>query len=67
MSTATVGVLLRSIGATRGQVLRDLRLPTSGQIFRFHRVEYDFRATQRKLRAIPQLDQRLAERLGEGA
>lgn len=34
--------------------------------FRFHRVEYDIPATQRKLRAIPRLDPRLAERLAEG-
>jgi diadenosine tetraphosphatase ApaH/serine/threonine PP2A family protein phosphatase len=34
--------------------------------FLFHRIEYDFRATQRKIRAIPQLDVRLADRLADG-
>jgi diadenosine tetraphosphatase ApaH/serine/threonine PP2A family protein phosphatase len=34
--------------------------------FRFHRVEYPVETTQRKIRAIPQLDNRLADRLAEG-
>jgi len=34
--------------------------------FLFHRLEYDFRVTQGKIRAIEQLDPRLSERLSEG-
>jgi len=56
-----------SVGQPRDHDPRACYLVHEDGRFQFHRVEYDVAATQRKLRSIPRLDPRLAERLGEGA
>jgi len=56
-----------SVGQPRDHDPRACYVTSEGGAFHFHRLEYDFKTTQRKLRAIPQLDQRLADRLAEGA
>jgi len=53
-----------SVGQPRDHDPRACYLTVEEGLFRFHRLEYDYLATQKKLRAIHQ--PRLAERLGEG-
>jgi diadenosine tetraphosphatase ApaH/serine/threonine PP2A family protein phosphatase len=55
-----------SVGQPRDHDPRACYLSAEKGVFRFHRVAYDLKATQRKLKAYPQLDPRLAERLAEG-
>jgi len=55
-----------SVGQPRDREPRACYLTCEDNIFHFHRLEYDFQKTQKKIRAIPQLDTRLADRLGEG-
>jgi diadenosine tetraphosphatase ApaH/serine/threonine PP2A family protein phosphatase len=55
-----------SVGQPRDHDWRASYLSIEGDVFRFHRVEYPVEATQKKIRAIPDLDNRLAERLTEG-
>ncbi len=55
-----------SVGQPRDRDPRTCYVTCEDHTFRFHRLEYDFQTTQRKIRAISQLDQRLADRLGEG-
>jgi len=55
-----------SVGQPRDGDRRACYLSVEDGIFRFHRVEYPFEVTQRKIRSIPELDNRLADRLEEG-
>ena len=55
-----------SVGQPRDHDWRASYLGVDDGVFRFHRVEYPVDATQRKIRAIPELDDRLADRLSEG-
>ena len=55
-----------SVGQPRDGDWRACYLSVEDGTFRFHRVFYDYETTQRKIRAIPELDNRLADRLGEG-
>jgi diadenosine tetraphosphatase ApaH/serine/threonine PP2A family protein phosphatase len=55
-----------SVGQPRDHDPRASYVTFEGDAFHFHRVEYDFEATRRKIRAIPQLDPRLGDRLTEG-
>jgi hypothetical protein len=55
-----------SVGQPRDQDWRACYLSVEDGVFRFHRVEYPVEITQRKIRAIPELDNRLADRLAEG-
>jgi diadenosine tetraphosphatase ApaH/serine/threonine PP2A family protein phosphatase len=55
-----------SVGQPRDRDWRACYLSVEDGVFRFHRVEYPVEATQRKIRAIPELDNRLADRLAEG-
>src|SRR6266540_1842816 len=56
-----------SVGQPRDPDARACYVTCEDGSLRFHRVDYDFRATKRKLRTVPQLDPRLADRLAEGA
>jgi len=55
-----------AVGQPRDQDWRACYLSVEDGVFRFHRVEYDVERTQAKIRAIPELDDRLADRLGGG-
>jgi diadenosine tetraphosphatase ApaH/serine/threonine PP2A family protein phosphatase len=55
-----------SVGQPRDRDPRASFVTFEDGVFRFRRAAYDFATTQRKLRAIPQLDARLSERLAEG-
>ncbi|HZN58035.1 MAG TPA: metallophosphoesterase family protein [Planctomycetota bacterium] len=55
-----------SVGQPRDQDWRACYLSVEDDLFRFHRVEYDVETTQKKIRAVPELDNRLADRLAEG-
>jgi len=55
-----------SVGQPRDGDWRACYLSFEEGVFRFHRVEYSVEVTQRKIRAIPDLDNRLADRLSEG-
>ena len=55
-----------SVGQPRDGDRRACYLGYSEGKFRFHRVEYPYRETQAKIRGISLLDDRLADRLGEG-
>jgi diadenosine tetraphosphatase ApaH/serine/threonine PP2A family protein phosphatase len=55
-----------SVGQPRDHDPRASYVTWQDSVFSFHRLEYDFRTTQRKLGAHPRLDPRLAERLAEG-
>ncbi len=55
-----------SVGQPRDHDPRATYVTCEDSVFRFHRIEYDFRVTQKKIRAIPRLDARLGERLAEG-
>lgn len=56
-----------SVGQPRDQDWRACYLSReSDGSFRFHRVEYPVETTQRKIRAVPELDNRLGDRLSAG-
>ena len=55
-----------SVGQPRDQDWRACYLSMEDERFRFHRVEYSVAETQEKIRAVPQLDNRLADRLSSG-
>ena len=55
-----------SVGQPRDHDWRACYLSVEDGVFRFHRVEYPVAVTQKKIRAIPELDNRLADRLVEG-
>lgn len=55
-----------SVGQPRDQDWRACYLSFEDEVFRFHRVTYDLETTQRKIRGIPELDNRLADRLTQG-
>ncbi|MBI4600964.1 MAG: metallophosphoesterase family protein, partial [Planctomycetes bacterium] len=54
-----------AVGQPRDHDWRACYLSIEEGLFRFHRVEYPVEATQRKIRAVADLDNRLADRLGE--
>ena len=56
-----------SVGQPRDQDWRACYLSIEDGLFRFHRVEYDVETTQRKIRGVTELDNRLADRLAQGA
>ncbi len=56
-----------SVGQPRDGNWRACYLSVEDGIFRYHRVEYPVAVTQDKIRSIPRLDKRLADRLAEGA
>lgn len=56
-----------SVGQPRDGDWRACYLGVRDGVFRFHRVAYPVEVTQRKIRAIPQLDDRLADRLTLGS
>ena len=55
-----------SVGQPRDNDWRASYLSVEDGLFRFHRVEYPLEITQQKIRAIPELDVRLADRLKDG-
>jgi len=55
-----------SVGQPRDHDWHACYFSVENGVFRFHRVEYPVSVTQEKIRAIKDLDNRLAERLGEG-
>jgi diadenosine tetraphosphatase ApaH/serine/threonine PP2A family protein phosphatase len=55
-----------SVGQPRDRDWRACYLSVEDGVFRFHRVEYPVAVTQRKIRANPDLDNRLSDRLGDG-
>lgn len=55
-----------SVGQPRDGDWRACYLSMEDGVFRFHRVEYAVATTQKKIRSIPELDKRLADRLSEG-
>jgi len=55
-----------AVGQPRDYDRRACYLSVKDGVFSFHRVEYDVERTQAKIRAIPELDDRLADRLGGG-
>jgi diadenosine tetraphosphatase ApaH/serine/threonine PP2A family protein phosphatase len=59
-------VNIGSVGQPRDGDPRATFASFDGDTVRFHRVEYDFRATMAKIRAVPQLPEYLAERLAQG-
>jgi diadenosine tetraphosphatase ApaH/serine/threonine PP2A family protein phosphatase len=59
-------VNIGSVGQPRDGDPRATFATWDGGTVRFHRVEYDFRATQAKIRAIKELPEYLAERLAQG-
>lgn len=56
-----------SVGQPRDGDWRACYLTVEDGAFQFHRVEYPVAVTQEKIRAIPDLDRRLADRLAEGS
>jgi diadenosine tetraphosphatase ApaH/serine/threonine PP2A family protein phosphatase len=59
-------VNIGSVGQPRDGDPRASFCTWDGTTVRFHRVEYDHRATMAKIRAIPELPDYLADRLAEG-
>ncbi|MBI5853167.1 MAG: metallophosphoesterase family protein [Planctomycetes bacterium] len=59
-------VNIGSVGQPRDGDPRASFVTFDGELVRFHRVAYDVAATQRKIRAVPQLPDYLAERLATG-
>jgi diadenosine tetraphosphatase ApaH/serine/threonine PP2A family protein phosphatase len=59
-------VNIGSVGQPRDGDTRASFVTFDGDTVRFHRVSYDFEATMRKIRAIPQLPEYLADRLAQG-
>ncbi|MCC6785268.1 MAG: metallophosphoesterase family protein [Planctomycetes bacterium] len=59
-------VNIGSVGQPRDGDPRASFVAFDGKTVRFHRVAYDFGATMRKIRAVPQLPEYLAERLAAG-
>ena len=55
-----------SVGQPRDGDTRATFATLNGSTVGFHRVEYDFRVTQKKIRAISELPDYLAERLEKG-
>lgn len=55
-----------SVGQPRDGDTRASFVTYDGEVVRFHRVEYDHAATAAKIRAIPELPEYLADRLGQG-
>jgi len=55
-----------SVGQPRDHDRRACYLSVEDGVFRYHRVEYPVEKTQEKIRAIADLDNRLADRLGGG-
>lgn len=64
--SAKMIVNVGSVGQPRDGDWRACYLTIEDGLFRYHRVEYPVGLTQRKIRSIPQLDKRLADRLSEG-
>ena len=65
----TKGKMIINVGAVgqpRDHDWRACYLAVDDGVFSFHRVEYDVEQTQTEIRAIRELDNRLAERLGGG-
>lgn len=56
-----------SVGQPRDQDSRACYLSIEDGSYRFHRVEYDIAKTQKKIRDIPELDNRLGDRLSDGS
>jgi diadenosine tetraphosphatase ApaH/serine/threonine PP2A family protein phosphatase len=65
-SGGKVIVNVGSVGQPRDREWRACYLSVEDGVFRFHRVEYPVEVTQKKIRAIPELDNSLADRLAEG-
>jgi diadenosine tetraphosphatase ApaH/serine/threonine PP2A family protein phosphatase len=59
-------VNIGSVGQPRDGDPRATFASRDGDTVRFHRVAYDFAATQKKIRAVPELPDYLAERLAQG-
>jgi hypothetical protein len=59
-------VNIGSVGQPRDGDTRASFVTFDGRVAQFHRVAYDFEATMRKIRAIPQLPAYLADRLAQG-
>jgi len=59
-------VNIGSVGQPRDGDPRATFVTFDGTTVRFHRVEYDFRATMQKIRAVSELPDYLAERLAQG-
>ena len=55
-----------AVGQPRDADWRACYVTVDGWDVTFHRVEYDWRKTRDKIRAIPDLDDFLGDRLGEG-
>ena len=55
-----------SVGQPRDGDTRSTFATLNESVVSFHRVEYDFRVTQEKIRAIPELPDYLADRLAKG-
>ena len=55
-----------SVGQPRDGDTRASFVTYDGEAVRFHRVEYDYRSTMEKIRAIPELPDFLADRLAKG-
>lgn len=59
-------VNIGSVGQPRDGDVRASFCTLEGRTVRFHRVEYDVQATMAKIRAVPELPEFLADRLGKG-
>jgi diadenosine tetraphosphatase ApaH/serine/threonine PP2A family protein phosphatase len=59
-------VNIGSVGQPRDNDPRASFVTFDGSEVRFHRVDYDYRATMAKIRAVPELPDYLAERLAQG-
>jgi diadenosine tetraphosphatase ApaH/serine/threonine PP2A family protein phosphatase len=59
-------VNIGSVGQPRDRDPRACYVEVEGDMIRYVRVKYDFRGTQAKIRAIPLLNELLAQRLEEG-
>ena len=59
-------VNIGSVGQPRDGDPRATFVTFDGTTVHFHRVDYDFRATMAKIRAVPELPDYLAERLAQG-
>jgi len=59
-------VNIGSVGQPRDRDPRACYVEVDGDLIRYARVPYNFRATQEKIRAIPLLNELLAQRLEEG-
>ena len=55
-----------SVGQPRDEDRRACYVVFDGRAVRYRRVEYDYNRTREKMLAIPELDPRLGDRLGEG-